>query len=67
MGSVHDYFCGMISMRNNGAQIIELINKYLGKGFTKSFVAIVSIMLILLAAVFIYTAGDVIAEIFQSD
>lgn len=64
MGSVHDYFCGMISMRNNGAQITELINKYLGKRFYQIFVAIVSIMLILLAAVFIYTAGDVIAERF---
>jgi len=64
MGGVHDYFCGMISIRNKGAQITELINKYLGKRFYQIFVVIVSIMLILLAAVFIYTAGDVIAERF---
>ncbi len=64
MGGVHDYFCGMISMRNNGAQITDLINKYLGKRFYQIFVVIVSIMLILLSAVFIYTAGDVIAERF---
>ncbi len=64
MGSVHDYFCGMISVRNNGAQVTELINKYLGKRFYQIFVGIVSVMLILLAAVFIYTAGDVIAERF---
>ncbi len=33
MGGVHDYFCGMISMRNRGAQITELIDKHLGKNF----------------------------------
>lgn len=64
MGGVHDYFCGMISMRNRGAQITELIDKHLGKNFYRVFVIIVSIMLILLSAVFIYTAGDVIAERF---
>ena len=31
MGSVHDYFSGMLSLRNDGAQITELIKKYLGK------------------------------------
>ena len=30
-GGVHDYFAGMLSMRNNGAQITGLIEKYLGK------------------------------------
>ena len=30
-GGVHDYFAGMLSVRNNGAQITGLIDKYLGK------------------------------------
>ena len=64
MGGVHDYFCGMISMRENGAQITELIKKYLGRRFFQIFIVIVTIMLILLSVVFIYTAGDVIAERF---
>ena len=29
-GGVHDYFAGMLSIRNNGAQITGLIDKYLG-------------------------------------
>jgi len=33
MGSVHDYFAGMLSVRNNGASISEVVGKYLGKGF----------------------------------
>ena len=64
MGGVHDYFSGMLSVRNNGAQITELIKKYLGGNYYKFFIVIVSIMLLLLASVFVYTAGDLMAERF---
>lgn len=64
MGSVHDYFSGMLSVKNDGAQITELIKKYLGKIPYQIFIVIVSIMLLLLTAVFIYTAGDIIAQRF---
>ena len=69
MGAVHDYFSGMISVRNDGAQITELIKKYLGNNFYRFFIVVVSVMLLLLAAVFVYTAGDLMAERFfnQSD
>ena len=69
MGAVHDYFSGMISVRNNGAQITELIKKYFGDNFYRCFIVIVSVMLLLLASVFVYTAGDLMAERFfkQSD
>ena len=30
-GAVHDYMCGMLSMRNRGASISEVAGKYLGK------------------------------------
>ncbi len=64
MGGVHDYFSGMLSMKNKGAQITELINKYLGKNYYRFFMVIVSVLLLLLASVFVYTAGDIIAERF---
>ena len=63
-GGVHDYFAGMLSVRNEGAQITGLIDKYLGKNAFKIFMVIVSIMLLLLATVFVYTAGDLFAERF---
>lgn len=63
-GGVHDYFAGMLSMRNNGAQITGLIKKYLGKNIFKIFMIIVSIMLLLLATVFVYTSGDLFVERF---
>ena len=64
MGGVHDYFSGMISVKNNGAQITELIRKYLGQKFYKVFLIIVSLLLLLLTTVFIYTSGDLIADKF---
>ena len=63
-GGVHDYFAGMLSIRNRGSQITGLIHKYIGKGAFKIFMVIVSIMLLLLATVFVYTAGDLFAERF---
>ncbi|MBQ3641156.1 carbon starvation protein A, partial [bacterium] len=64
MGGVHDYFSGMLSVRNNGAQITGLIKNYLGNNIYKIFIVVVSIMLLLLASVFVYTSGDLMAERF---
>jgi carbon starvation protein CstA len=63
-GGVHDYFAGMLSMRNKGAQITGLIHKYLGHNAFRIFMVIVSIMLLLLATVFVYTSGDLFVERF---
>ena len=63
-GGVHDYFAGMLSIRNDGAQITGLIKKYLGKNVFIIFMVIVSIMLLLLATVFVYTSGDLFVERF---
>lgn len=64
MGGVHDYFAGMLSVRNNGAQITSMIKTYLGENCFRVFIVIVSVMLILLTSVFVYTAGDLMAERF---
>jgi len=64
-GGVHDYFAGMLSVRNRGAQITGLIHEYLGKKIFKIFIIIVAIMLLLLATVFVYTAGDLFVERFM--
>ena len=63
-GGVHDYFAGMLSLRNEGAQITGLIQKYMSKQAFRIFMIIVSIMLLLLATVFVYTAGDLFTERF---
>ncbi len=61
-GAVHDYYTGMISMRNNGENMQELIGKYLGKNakvFTKYFLVV---LLVIVGVAFI--TGP--AEILQS-
>lgn len=45
-GSVHDYNCGMLSIRHNGANISELTGHYLGNGM-KQFMRLFSVMLLL--------------------
>jgi carbon starvation protein CstA len=59
-GAVHDYFVGMISMRNGGAQIPKMIKKFLGAGSTKVYTIIIWILMLLTGVVFIYTPGDFI-------
>ncbi|CAG9620210.1 carbon starvation CstA family protein [Sutcliffiella rhizosphaerae] len=54
-GAVHDYFSGMLSLRNNGAQFPTIVGKYLGK-FVKSGIYVISIVLMLLVAA-AFTAG----------
>lgn len=67
-GSLHDYFVGMISMRNKGAQIPNLINKYLGSGIYKFYNVIITILLLLTGVVFVYTPGDlIVGEIMGMD
>jgi len=46
-GAVHDYFSGMLSVRNGGAQLPEIVGKYLGNGM-KHFVNLFSVILLLL-------------------
>lgn len=59
-GALHDYFVGMISMRNGGSQIPKMMYKFLGKGATKIYTIIIWILMLLTGVVFIYTPGDLI-------
>lgn len=61
-GSAHDYFAGMISMRNGGAQMPRLIRKYLGDKVFSFYNIIVWILMLLVGVVFVYTPGDLIVN-----
>ena len=64
MGSVHDYACGIISVRNNGVQCSELVKKYLGENAYKVSLFFFSLMLLVVATVFVYMSGDIVAQRF---
>ena len=65
-GATHDYLSGMLSMRNGGAGLPELVGKYLGKS-TKTVMLIFSVLLlIMVAAVFIYSPAVILGSITNS-
>ena len=67
-GALHDYFSGMISMRNNGEQMPGLIRKFLGSKIYPVYNVFISLLMLLVGAVFIYTPGDLfVAQIIGGD
>ena len=54
-GAVHDYMCGMLSMRHNGASVSELTGHYLGKGMLQ-VMRVFSVVLLVMCGV-VFTTG----------
>ncbi len=54
-GAVHDYFSGMLSVRNGGASVPAITGRYLGNG-AKHFMNIFAIVLLLLVGVVFVSA-----------
>lgn len=54
-GSVHDYYCGMISLRHNGNSISELSGLYLGSGM-RQIMRVFSVILLVMCGV-VFTTG----------
>ena len=54
-GSVHDYFCGMLSVRHNGASASELTGNYLGNGM-RQVMRVFSVILLVMCGV-VFTTG----------
>ncbi len=60
-GAMHDYFSGMICLRDGGSQMSSMIRKYSNKGIYRVYNVFVCLLLLLVGAVFIYTPGDIAA------
>lgn len=52
-GAVHDYFSGMISLRNGGMSFPEIVGKYMGKGFMQAARVFTPLMMVLVGVVFV--------------
>ena len=62
MGAMHDFVAGVISLKNNGLSLPEIIGKYLGNG-TRMFMRIFSVFLmVLVGAVFMSQPAELIAS-----
>lgn len=62
-GAVHDYLSGMLSVRNGGAGLPELVGKYLGNGTKSVMLVFTVLLLILVGAVFVYSPAEILRDI----
>ena len=60
-GAVHDYLSGMMSLRQDGAQMPGIIRKFLGNKIYQVYNIFLCFLMLLVGAVFTYTPGDLFA------
>ncbi|MDR2027021.1 MAG: carbon starvation protein A [Prevotellaceae bacterium] len=64
-GAVHDYFSGMLSIRNNGMSLPEIVGKYMGTGFKQFMRAFTVLLMVLVGAVFVAGPSKLLANMTQ--
>lgn len=62
-GAVHDYFTGMLSIRNGGANLPYLAGKYLGNPFKHFMNVLAVVLLLLVGVVFVASPASLLANI----
>jgi carbon starvation protein CstA len=62
-GAVHDYMCGMLSVRNGGVGLPEIVGKYLGTGTKRVMLVFSVILLLLVGVVFVYSPALILGDI----
>ena len=62
-GAMHDYFSGMLSLRNKGMSLPDIIGKYLGGGTKKVMLVFSVLLLLLVGAVFVYSPALILGDI----
>lgn len=62
-GATHDYLSGMLSMRNGGASLPQLIGKYLGMTTKRVMLVFTVLLLIMVGTVFVYSPAEILHSI----
>lgn len=62
-GAVHDYLSGMLSVRNEGAGLPELVGRYLGGKVKKVMLVFSVFLLLMVGAVFVYSPALILGNI----
>ena len=63
IGSVHDFFSGFMSMRDDGLTMPDIVSKYLGTGIEKFLAVILVLTGILVSATFAKGAADLVSNL----
>ena len=59
-GAMHDYLSGMLSLRNGGAGLPQLVGKYLGAGTRRIMLAFTVLLLMMVGVVFVYSPAIIL-------
>ena len=59
-GAVHDYLSGMVSLRNDGCALPEIIGRYLGKGTRAVVLVFVVFLMMMVGTVFVYSPAQIL-------
>ncbi|MCH5232701.1 MAG: carbon starvation protein A [Muribaculaceae bacterium] len=62
-GGVHDYLSGMMSIRQNGASLPEIVGSQLGNNMKNLMRGFALMLMILVGAVFVYNPADLLARL----
>jgi carbon starvation protein CstA len=65
-GAVHDFLAGIISIRNNGCNLPKIVEDNLGKHYARFFNTFMSLLLLLVVAVFINVPAALFKPIFKN-
>ena len=60
-GAVHDYIAGMVSLRNDGASLPQIVGKYLGRKTERVMIIFTLLLMVLVVAVFVLQPAQLIA------
>lgn len=63
MGATHDFFSGMLSIRNNGASLPELVTKYMGKSFGVFLRILTLVLLIFVGVAFVIGPAGLLKDL----
>ncbi len=67
MGAVHDYFSGMLSIRNDGVNMPDLTGKYLGRGAKTFMTVFVPFLLLAVGVSFVTGPADLMQSLTGMD
>ncbi len=63
MGATHDYFSGMLSIRNNGKSLPDIVGQYLGPNIKSIMVVVSGVLLLAVGAAFVTGPAGLMATL----
>ncbi len=61
-GGVHDYLCGMLSLRHDGAGVPEIVGRYLGRKARGGMLVFSVFLLLMVGVVFVFSPALILGQ-----